>query len=39
VQGTGEHGTFAREELDELLNLAVSGLREIDALQSRALSL
>ena len=38
VQGTGEHGTFAREELEELLNLAVSGLREIDALQSRALS-
>jgi ribonuclease PH len=38
VQGTGEHGTFAREELDELVTLAVRGLREIDALQVRALS-
>ena len=38
VQGTGEHGTFAREELDELLNLAVRGLQRIDALQSAALS-
>jgi len=38
VQGTGEHGTFAREELDELLKLAVRGLEEIDALQSGALS-
>jgi len=37
VQGTGEHGTFAREELDELVTLAVRGLREIDALQLRAL--
>lgn len=38
VQGTGEHGTFAREDLDELLALAVRGLREIDALQSSALA-
>ena len=38
VQGTGEHGTFAREELDELLNLAVRGLEQIDALQTSALS-
>lgn len=38
VQGTGEHGTFARAELDELLNIAVRGLREIDALQSSALA-
>jgi len=37
VQGTGEHGTFAREDLDELVSLAVRGLREIDALQVRAL--
>jgi ribonuclease PH len=33
VQGTGEHGTFAREELDQLLALAVRGLRQLDALQ------
>jgi ribonuclease PH len=38
VQGTGEHGTFAREELDELVTLAVRGLHQIDALQVRTLS-
>lgn len=37
VQGTGEHGTFSRDELDGLLRLAVSGLQEIDRLQQRAL--
>ena len=37
VQGTGEHGTFSREELDGLLGLAIHGLDEIDALQRRAL--
>ena len=37
VQGTGEHGTFARVDLDRLLDLAARGLREIDAAQRRAL--
>lgn len=37
VQGTGEHGTFDRRELDVLLDLAVKGLRELDAAQVRAL--
>jgi ribonuclease PH len=37
VQGTGEHGTFARDELDRLLDLATRGIREIDAAQRRAL--
>lgn len=37
VQGTGEHGTFSRAELDSLLDLAVGGLREIDELQRHAL--
>jgi ribonuclease PH len=37
VQGTGEHGTFAREELDGLLDLAVAGIRQLDAAQQRAL--
>ena len=37
VQGTGEHGTFAREELDRLLELATKGCREIDAAQRRVL--
>jgi ribonuclease PH len=37
VQGTGEHGTFARAELDALLALAEGGLRSLDAAQRRAL--
>lgn len=37
VQGTGEHGTFDRAELDRLLELAVRGIRELDALQVAAL--
>ena len=38
VQGTGEHGTFDRAELDHLLDLAVAGLRTLDAAQTKALS-
>jgi ribonuclease PH len=38
VQGTGEHGTFDRSELDRLLDLAVKGLRELDAAQQAALA-
>jgi ribonuclease PH len=37
VQGTGEHGTFDRRELDALLDLAVSGIQQLDAAQRRAL--
>jgi ribonuclease PH len=37
VQGTGEHGTFDRAELDRLLDFAVHGLSELDALQRSAL--
>ena len=37
VQGTGEHGTFARDELDTLLALATKGIREIYAAQRRVL--
>jgi ribonuclease PH len=39
VQGTGEHGTFDRAELDALVSLAVSGLGDLDAAQRRALGL
>jgi len=39
VQGTGEHGTFDRTELDRLLDLAAAGLAELDACQRRALGL
>ncbi|MHB0949854.1 MAG: ribonuclease PH [Gemmatimonadaceae bacterium] len=38
VQGTGEHGTFARGELDALLGLAEQGIRELDAMQREALA-
>jgi ribonuclease PH len=37
VQGTGEHGTFDRQELDALLALAMKGLRELDLAQRRVL--
>jgi ribonuclease PH len=37
VQGTGEHGTFARDELTALIDLATKGLHEIDAAQRRVL--
>jgi ribonuclease PH len=37
VQGTGEHGTFAREELDALLALAERGLRSLEQAQRSAL--
>ena len=39
VQGTGEHGTFDRAELDRLLDLATDGLRQLDARQRSALGL
>lgn len=38
VQGTGEHGTFDRAQLNQLLDLAVSGIRELDAAQKHALA-
>jgi ribonuclease PH len=38
VQGTGEHGTFDRAQLDLLLELAVSGIHSLDAAQTKALS-
>jgi len=38
VQGTGEHGTFDRNQLDSLLELAVKGIGELDAAQARALA-
>jgi ribonuclease PH len=38
VQGTGEHGTFDRAQLDQLLELAISGIRSLDTAQIKALS-
>jgi len=37
VQGTGEHGTFDRAELDRLLALAVAGIGTLDGMQRAAL--
>ena len=39
VQGTGENGTFARTELDTLLDLATGGIRSLDAAQRAALGI
>ncbi len=38
VQGTGEHGTFDRSQLNLLLDLAVAGIRDLDGIQRKALS-
>ncbi len=37
VQGAAEHGVFARRQLDELLDLAATGIRELTTEQERAL--
>jgi ribonuclease PH len=37
VQGTGEHGTFARGQLEILLDLADRGIAELFAAQQRVL--
>ena len=37
VQGTGEHGTFDRAQLDQLLELAISGIEKLDKMQQAAL--
>ncbi|MEM1027999.1 MAG: ribonuclease PH [Planctomycetota bacterium] len=38
VQGTGEHGTFDREQLDALLDLATDGIRSLMEIQKAALA-
>ncbi|MEO7219809.1 MAG: ribonuclease PH [Gemmatimonadaceae bacterium] len=38
VQGTGEHGTFDRTQLNLLLDLAVEGIGRLDALQRATLA-
>jgi ribonuclease PH len=37
VQGTGEHGTFDRSQLNNLLDLAVEGISRLDKAQQSAL--
>jgi ribonuclease PH len=38
VQGTGEHGLFDRAALDQLLDLAVAGAKQLTAAQAAALA-
>jgi ribonuclease PH len=38
VQGTGEHGTFERAELDRLIDMAHGGIRQLFAAQKAALA-
>jgi ribonuclease PH len=38
VQGTGEHGLFDHPALDRLLDLAVHGVKQLDAAQAAALA-
>ena len=37
VQGTAEHGTFDRKQLDALIDLATGGIRQLVAAQKKAL--
>ena len=37
VQGTGEQGTFDRKQLDNLLDVAIAGIKTLDAEQGKAL--
>ena len=37
VQGTGEHRSFSRQQLDQVLSLGEAGLNEIDELERQAL--
>jgi ribonuclease PH len=39
VQGTGEHGTFDRAQLDRLIAAAVTAIGELDAAQRKALAI
>ncbi len=38
VQGTGEEGTFSREELDRLTDTALDGIARLSKLQERAVA-
>lgn len=38
IQGTGEHATFSRKEIDALLKLAEKGIEELFDIQKKALN-
>ena len=37
VQGTAEHGAFSRQQLDQMVDLAAAGIRQLFALQRTAI--
>jgi ribonuclease PH len=37
IQGTAERGSFTRAELDRMVNLAASGIRQLHQMQEKAL--
>jgi ribonuclease PH len=37
VQGTAEHGAFERAQMDEMVDLATAGIRQLIAAQRRAI--
>ncbi len=37
VQGTAEHGAFTREQMDQMIDLAAAGIRQLFALQRAAI--
>ena len=39
IQGTAEHGTFTKEELNQLMTLAEKGIKKLVALQKKALGI
>ena len=39
IQGTAEHGTFDKEQLSQLMVLAEKGIKELVALQKKALGI
>jgi ribonuclease PH len=37
VQGTAEHGAFTRQQMDQMVDLAAAGIRQLFALQKTAI--
>ena len=37
VQGTAEHGAFTRQQMDQMVDLAAAGIRQLFALQRTAI--
>jgi len=37
VQGTAEHGAFTRQQMDQMVDLAAAGIRQLFVLQRSAI--